>query len=95
MSRKLIILTGAIIVALPLIGTARVSALSTDYSQLFTQDSQFNLSVLFPQLPNYVLVDLWGFRDLLQWLLLGFFLCAGFLNQISLPLLFVIDLLKN
>jgi len=52
-------------------------------------------SVLFPQLLNYVLVDLWGFRDLLQWLLLSFFLCAGFLNQISLPLLFVIDLLKD
>jgi len=52
-------------------------------------------SVLFPQLLNYVLVDLWGFRDLLQWLLFSFFLCAGFLNQISLPLLFVIDLLKD
>jgi hypothetical protein len=52
-------------------------------------------SVLFPQLLNYVLVDLWGFLELLQWLLLSFFLCAGFLKQISLPLLFVIDLLKD
>lgn len=50
MSRKLTILTGALILALPLIGTARVSALSTDYSPLLSSNNEFNISVLFPQL---------------------------------------------
>lgn len=50
MSRKLTILTGALILALPLIGTARVSALSNDYPPLLTRNNEFNISVLFPQL---------------------------------------------